>query len=458
MRHQFKLLMKNMVIVRLLAILQVLPEHTLQLLEADDPIACSKPSEDRLLSALRRLVSDRKDDDEWDPAKGPSKGIRWRGGTPPQAPTWSYDKEDLRAYNKYVRKVEIWLLQVAPYMTRKEAALQLYGALAGEPEAELEHCPITDIYQDDGVERILEAVKAPMEQKQVYHDHEALGARLLDRSGLSHEQQRLLLVSTSQNLAFDQLAEAMALQFPDFRGAPPIVGANGREIPKGNSKGGKTNPGQNTTSPSSSSTRTSSSSTHSGKGYPKKAYVAEVETPAAPEDSNDHLDTIDEDDEPPDQEDDQEPDDSVHDTEAESVDLSELAQVLTITAKKLSGLTLGHKWSKTKPGSQSSTRDRRSPEDAKRNTHCSACGQRGHWYQDPECPKNQGKTSSSATSYASSKKSAAPSSSGSSNKPKFAVNLIHHEHGSISIGSHDHTNMAKHFQLVWFTTWIPMTC
>ena len=123
----------------------------------------SKPSEDRLLSALRRLVSDRKDDDEWDPAKGPSKGIRWRGGTPPQAPTWSYDKEDLRAYNKYVRKVEIWLLQVAPYMTRKEAALQLYGALAGEPEAELEHCPITDIYQDDGVERILEALKAPME-------------------------------------------------------------------------------------------------------------------------------------------------------------------------------------------------------------------------------------------------------------------------------------------------------
>ena len=207
---------------------------------------------------------------------------RWRGGTPPQAPTWSYDKEDLRAYNKYVRKVEIWLLQVAPYMTRKEAALQLYGALAGEPEAALEHCPITDIYQDDGVERILEALKAPMEQKQVYqkrkflhefenirrnhgetmraycnrfrrtqralksvgieisytYDHEALGARLLDRSGLSHEQQRLLLVSTSQNLAFDQLAEAMALQFPDFRGAPPIVGAKlmAVKFPKGTPK------------------------------------------------------------------------------------------------------------------------------------------------------------------------------------------------------------------------------
>jgi hypothetical protein len=39
MYHQFKFLMKNMVIVRLLAILQVLPEHTLQLLEVDDPIA-----------------------------------------------------------------------------------------------------------------------------------------------------------------------------------------------------------------------------------------------------------------------------------------------------------------------------------------------------------------------------------------------------------------------------------
>ena len=198
----------------------------------------------RLLSALRQLVSDKRSEDEWDPAKGPAKGIRWRGGTPPQPPSWSYDKEDLMAYNKYVKKVEIWLLQVAPYMSRKEAALQLYGALAGEPEAELEHCPVSEIYCDDGVEKILEALRTPMEQKQVYqkrkflhefenirrshgetlrsycnrfrrtqralrsvgieitytYDQEALGARLLDRSGLSHEQQRLLLVSTGTEI------------------------------------------------------------------------------------------------------------------------------------------------------------------------------------------------------------------------------------------------------------------
>ena len=46
-----------------------------------------------------------------------------------QPPVWRYDRDDLRAYSKFVKKVEIWKLQVAPYMTPKEMALALYNSL-----------------------------------------------------------------------------------------------------------------------------------------------------------------------------------------------------------------------------------------------------------------------------------------------------------------------------------------
>ncbi|CAL1128378.1 unnamed protein product [Cladocopium goreaui] len=407
----------------------------------------AKTSDERLVAALTKALDKKSDSEEWSSLKGPFKGVRWRGGTPPHPPTWSYDKDDLRAYNKYVKKVEIWMLQVAPYMTKKEAALQLYGALQGEAEQELEHTPVSEIYCDDGVQKILSALQAPMEQKQIYqkrrylhefenlrrnhgetlrayvnrfrrvqrslrsvgievsytYDSESLGARLLDRSGLSHEQQRMLLVGTSQSLAFDQLAEAMVLQFPDYRGAPPILGANAREVSKGSSKGKPSSSPSSTASSSSSTTnshtsyRTSSTalSSSSGKGGSvKRAFVAEVEQPAN-DDTPENLETIDE--EPQAEEEADQSADSEHTAqEGDDPDLSELAEVLTITAKKLSGLTLGRKWAKSKP---SGPRDRASPSDAKKHTHCSACGAKGHWYQDPECPKNQGTSSRTLKSF-----------------------------------------------------------
>ena len=429
----------------------------------------AKTSDERLVAALTKALDKKSDSEEWSSLKGPFKGVRWRGGTPPHPPTWSYDKDDLRAYNKYVKKVEIWMLQVAPYMTKKEAALQLYGALQGEAEQELEHTPVSEIYCDDGVQKILSALQAPMEQKQIYqkrrylhefenlrrnhgetlrayvnrfrrvqrslrsvgievsytYDSESLGARLLDRSGLSHEQQRMLLVGTSQSLAFDQLAEAMVLQFPDYRGAPPILGANGREVSKGSSKGKPSSSPSSTASSSSSTTnshtsyRTSSTalSSSSGKGGSvKRAFVAEVEQPAN-DDTPENLETIDE--EPQAEEEADQSADSEHTAqEGDDPDLSELAEVLTITAKKLSGLTLGRKWAKSKP---SGPRDRASPSDAKKHTHCSACGAKGHWYQDPECPKNQGTSSRS------------PPSNRVPDKKRHAVGVIHHEHGAVSI-------------------------
>ena len=54
--------------------------------------------------------------------------------------------------------------------------------------------------------------------------------------------------------------------------------------------------------------------------------------------------------------------------ESEGVDLQSVAEVLTVTAKKLQSITLGRKYS------------------GKRTSHCSACGSLGHRAGDPECP------------------------------------------------------------------------
>ena len=67
-------------------------------------------SDGQLLNALRKLVAKKDDDSEWSAMSGPQRGVRWRGGAPPLPPTWRYDKDDLRAYTKFVKKVEIWKL------------------------------------------------------------------------------------------------------------------------------------------------------------------------------------------------------------------------------------------------------------------------------------------------------------------------------------------------------------
>ena len=60
--------------------------------------------------------------------------------------------------------------------------------------------------------------------------------------------------------------------------------------------------------------------------------------------------------------------------ESEGVDLQSVAEVLTVTAKKLQSITLGRKYS-----------GNRSIQDRKRTSHCSACGSVGHWAGDAEC-------------------------------------------------------------------------
>ena len=219
----------------------------------------------------------------WNPMMGPARGVRWRGGAPPTPPLWKYEHTDLRAYSKFAKKVALWRIQVSSFMTPREAALVLYTSLTGEAEAELEHAPIEVINSDKGIDFILETLRQPMEQKQIFqkrkflsdfegiqrqpgeglkafgnryrriernlkavgvevalmYDSEARGNRLLERARLSHQDQRLILVGARYSLAFEDIAESMAMQFPDFKGAPPVIGRDGQPVnrSKGSSKG-----------------------------------------------------------------------------------------------------------------------------------------------------------------------------------------------------------------------------
>ena len=328
---------------------------------------------------------------------GPERHIKWRGGTPPQPPAWRYDVNDLRAYAKWARKVEIWRVQVSAYMPRREAALLLYTSLTGEAEAELEHVPIHNINHENGIDFILNALKAPMEQKAVYqkrkfltdfeqlnrypgeglrsfanryrrvekslealgvditgmYDSEARGNRLLERAKLTPADQRLILVGSRYSLAFDDIADSMFMQYPEFKAPPPVMNKDGTLVsraPAGKDKGaGKGHTAQQ--QPHHPGAK--GYPANNGKGsLPRRVLVADhVDPETTGQDASGSFEPIPEDqaeDDPDDQDeqgegDDQDPDDDNDDTE-----LQDLAQVLTVTARRLASTRLGRKYSGSK--------------------------------------------------------------------------------------------------------------
>lgn len=453
-----------------------------------------------LLNALRQLVTEKDDVDraEWSSAKGPKPGIKWKGGTAPNPPQWKYEKDDIRAFDKFCKKVDIWKLQASSFMSKKDMALTLYTSLQGELEQELEHLRVDEFYRDDGVDVLLQCLKQPLEQKLVYqkrrflhefevlrrqtgetmrayvnrfrrsqrclrsvginishtYDSESLGARLLDRSGLSAEAQRMLLVGTQQSLEFEVLAEAMLLQYPDFRGPPPIVGKDGTPH-KGQSKGRfPSNSSASGSSSSSSSTAASSSmgaSRLSGKGFGPRRNVFVSETVDQKDDVNEdedvsQLDPIPED---ADQSNEVHDEDAAveNDDEDETVQtddgagriIGELSQVLTITAKKLAGVTLGRKFTTARPKSSPNGRPTsKSIEERKRNSHCAVCGEKGHWQGDDECKLSKGSARSSSYRPPSSQKSASQPTlgHGQSQQPRQSY-VVNHKDGSFEIQDQD---------------------
>ena len=442
----------------------------------------SSERQDPLLRALKQLVQSRDaGEDDWSISKGPSRGVRWRTGAYPTPPSWKYEAGDVRAFPKFEKKIRIWEKQMAPFANKADQALILFGSLTGEPEQELEFLDVESIHTEGGIELILDTLRRPLEQKLVYqkrrfitefenmrrypsenlrayinrfrrslrslrtvginmdlaYDPEALGSRLLDRSGLSHEAQRLVLVGTQQSLNFDALAEALVLQWPDFRGAPPITGGNpgsGKDS-KGGGKGNRSAK-PSFRSSSASSTSTTGSSSQRPSNFSKKVYMTEN----AEDQDDEQLDPIDEQDEEDEEASQDYAEDEGQSEELqpdEDPDLGELAEVLTLTAKKLSGLTLGRKFTGRPKAKGSSKGKSTSAEDIKKNTHCSVCGGQGHWYQDPECPANGGK--------------GGPAKPKEKNKPSGAplkphkVAFIHHEHGATEITSPSATAYGNMF-------------
>ena len=386
---------------------------------------------------------------------GPERGVKWRGGAPPAPPKWSYEKEDLRAFAKYERKVRLWEIQVEPYMSKREASLQLYNALSGEPEQELEHAPLERINSSQGINYILEQLRGPMSQRLVYqkrrflsdfeninrfpgehlrayvnryrrternlqavdinvtamYDGDARGSRLLDRARLSPQDQRLVLVGARYSLVFEDISESLVMQFPDFKPAPPVMSKDGQLItrPKG---AGKSN--------DRASPRQGASGHQGGKGGgkfgPRKVFVAEAAEHAENTIQDDEATSVEQAEEQPDQ------DEQNHDEQ------DDLIQVLTVTARRLASVKLGRKYSGNKT----------SPAELKKTTTCAACGEVGHWRGDDVC-KVSGKGASSATSSsqpsASARKTHFKEMPAPKSKPHQTFTVMHSDLGSYELHS-----------------------
>ena len=130
-----------------------------------------------------------------------------------------------------MKRVELWRHQLLNYVPKNEAGILLFNSLKGELEEELEDADISCIYSENSVKFITDAVKKAVETRSVHvkrklladyehiyrnqqegmrsyinryqrteralntvdinvekmYDTEARGARLLERSKLSHD-------------------------------------------------------------------------------------------------------------------------------------------------------------------------------------------------------------------------------------------------------------------------------
>ena len=121
---------------------------------------------DEMLKGLQHAVNSKNDKTKnWTIQQGPSPGVKYRGGTPP---LWNYGRDDLRAFQKWTRKIEVWRIQIAAYLPPKEAAMLLYVSLKGEAEEELEWRDVSLINNEKGIDYIIDTLKQPLMTKAIY--------------------------------------------------------------------------------------------------------------------------------------------------------------------------------------------------------------------------------------------------------------------------------------------------
>ena len=109
-----------------------------------------------------------KSDSDWSASKGPKPGARFRDGTPPAPRAWHYFREDMRAFDRWERKVSVWRLQVAAYMPANDAAMTLLASLKGKAEEELESCDLATINCEQGIDNILNTLRSTLQTRTIY--------------------------------------------------------------------------------------------------------------------------------------------------------------------------------------------------------------------------------------------------------------------------------------------------
>lgn len=124
-----------------------------------------------------------------------------------------------------------------------------------------------------------------------------------------------------------------------------------------------------------------------------------------------------------------------------------MAQVLTITARKLAGVTLGRKFT-TQPPSKGNFKSK-SVEERKRNSHCAICGEKGHWQGDEACQASKksglnSRPSNASTTYRSQagQKGSQSSLTGPGVKQTF---LIHRDDGSMTYSDNPVDHDGEHY-------------
>ena len=109
--------------------------------------------------------------------RGPAPGIKWRGGAPPAAPTFSGDrKADPRCWEHWRDSVDAWKFRVKHYLPLPEAALLLRDSVTGEALKEIITEPPMTWATDDGIERLVDSMKAPFGEQEIFHTGDLLAA------------------------------------------------------------------------------------------------------------------------------------------------------------------------------------------------------------------------------------------------------------------------------------------
>ena len=165
--------------------------------------------------------------------------------------------------------MEVWALQMKAFMPAADAALSLFTSLSGEAELETEHIDLEKVHSNDGIKYLVETLREPLQQKVLFqkrkllsdyeniyrypnesvrqfanryvrvekdlsalgisttgmYDDEARGNRLLERSRLPLDLQRLVLIGAGNSLKFDCVRESLNFQFPDHRPSSPVTGS-----------------------------------------------------------------------------------------------------------------------------------------------------------------------------------------------------------------------------------------